>query len=81
VATPAEDLVAVVRLLVDDARAVRVEAVDVGGGSVELELRAAADDCGKVIGRRGRTIHALRTLVRVRGEREGRPHGVELVED
>jgi uncharacterized protein len=80
-ATPAEDLVAVVRLLVDDPRAVRAAAVETADGEVELEVRVAAADCGKVIGRGGRTIDALRTLAGVRGEREGRPHGVELVED
>ena len=79
-ATPADDLVAVVRLLVDDPRAVAVEPVVVPEGEVELRLRVAADDCGKVIGRRGRTIDALRTLARARGEREGRPHVVELDE-
>lgn len=79
-ATPAEDLVAVVRLLVDDPRAVSAEAAEVGG-ETELRLRVAPDDCGKVIGRRGRSIDALRTLARVRGEREGRPHGLELIED
>jgi predicted RNA-binding protein YlqC (UPF0109 family) len=78
---PAEDLVAVVRLLVDAPRAVSAEAVDTPAGEVELRLRVAADDCGKVIGRHGRTIDALRTLVRTRGAREGRPHGVELLED
>lgn len=80
-ATPAEDLVAVVRLLVDDPRAVSVEAVETASGGTELEIRVAPDDCGKVIGRHGRTIDALRALARVRGESEGRPHGVELVED
>lgn len=80
-ATPAEDLVAVVRLLVDDPRAVWAEAVETPEGETELELRVAPADCGKVIGRHGRTIDALRALARVRGEREGRSHGVELVED
>ncbi|MCM2270558.1 MAG: KH domain-containing protein [Thermoanaerobaculia bacterium] len=80
-ATPAEDLVAVVRLLVDDPRAVSAEAVVTEQGEVELRLRAAAADCGKVIGRHGRTIDALRTLARSRGAREGRPHVVELLED
>jgi len=80
VGTPAEDLVAVVRLLVDDPRAVAVEAVEYDDG-VELELEVAEDDRGKVIGRRGRTIDALRRLGAARGVREGRDHDVELVED
>lgn len=80
VATPADDLVAVVRLLVDDPRAVAAEAVAGPEGEVELRLRVAAADGGKVIGRRGRTIDALRTLACARGEREGRLHVVELDE-
>ena len=80
-ATPAEDLVAVVRLLVDEPRSVSADAVETPEGTIELELRVAPDDCGKVIGRHGRTIDALRVLARVRSEREGRSHGVELVED
>jgi len=80
VGAPAEDLVAVVRLLVDAPRAVSAETA-AGDGDVELRLRVAAADCGKVIGRHGRTIDALRTLVRARGAREGRPHAVELLED
>jgi len=80
VGTPAEDLVAVVRLLVDDPRAVSAEAVEYDDG-VELELEVAEDDRGKVIGRRGRTIDALRRLGEARGVREGRDHDVELVED
>ena len=41
----------------------------------------AEADRGQLIGRRGRTIDALRALARVRGEREGRDVTVELVED
>jgi predicted RNA-binding protein YlqC (UPF0109 family) len=77
----ADDLLSVVRLLVDDPRAVSVEEAELGGGAGELRLRVAAGDRGKVIGRRGRTIDALRELVRLRGERERRERGLELVED
>ena len=79
----ADDLLSVVRLLVDDPRAVAVEEIAAAGPSPasELRLRVAESDRGKVIGRRGRTIDALRELARVRGEREGRACGLELVED
>jgi len=42
VGAPAEDLVAVVRLLVDAPRAVSAEAVETPAGDVELRLRVAA---------------------------------------
>jgi len=80
-ATPAEDLVALVRLLVDDPRAVSAVAVEGDGGDVELRLRVAPADCGMVIGRRGRSIDALRTLAHARAAREGRRHELELQED
>lgn len=77
----ADDLLSVVRLLVDDPKSVTVEEAPLGGDATELRLRVAEADRGKVIGRRGRTIDALRALVRVRGERERRERGLELVED
>jgi len=76
----AEDLVAVVRLLVDDPKNVGAREVEIADGS-ELRLEIAEDDRGKVIGRHGRTIDALRALARVRGERDGRSYAVEIVED
>jgi len=80
-ASPAADLVAVVRLLVDEPRAVSAEAVDLDGEQIDLDLRVDPADCGKVIGRRGRTIDALRTLAVARGARDGRRYAVELRED
>lgn len=75
-----EDLLSVVRLLVDDPRSAEVRETE-RDGRLELVVRIAESDRGKVIGRRGRTIDALRSLARVRGEREGRDYGVELLED
>jgi predicted RNA-binding protein YlqC (UPF0109 family) len=76
----AADLTAVVRLLVDQPRGVTVEAVD-GDGTSELRLRVAAEDRGQVIGRRGRTLDALRALLDARGDGEGRAYEIELLED
>ncbi len=75
----AEDLLSVVRLLVDDPRSVAVEEVATDGGT-ELRVAVSESDRGKVIGRHGRTIDALRSLARVRGEREGHAYAVELLE-
>ena len=51
------------RSLVDDADAVSVEAVEEEDALV-LELTVAEDDVGFVIGRGGRTVNALRTVMR-----------------
>jgi predicted RNA-binding protein YlqC (UPF0109 family) len=52
------------RAMVDDPDGVSVESFEEDDGTVVLELHVADDDTGKVIGRGGRTIGALRSLVR-----------------
>ena len=60
------------RRLVDEPDAVRVEELERDGDTV-LQLHAAPDDVGKVIGRQGRIARALRTIVRASAtRREGR---------
>jgi hypothetical protein len=61
------DLARVVRHLVDHPEQVRVRAHQRGRIEV-LELSVAEEDMGSVIGRGGRTAHALRTLLRARGD-------------
>jgi predicted RNA-binding protein YlqC (UPF0109 family) len=69
-----------VRELVDDPDAVRVEQVDDDRG-VLLTLRVAQEDMGKVIGRGGRTARALRIVMKAAGMRAGIHHtGVEIVD-
>jgi predicted RNA-binding protein YlqC (UPF0109 family) len=69
-----------VRELVDDPDAVRVEQVDDDRG-VLLTLRVAQDDMGQVIGRGGPTARALRIVMKAAGMRAGIHHtGVEIVD-
>ena len=70
----------VARAIVDEPDAVEVTEVP-GERSVILQLRVAPDDMGKVIGKRGRTVRAIRSLVRAAGSREGVTPLVEIVED
>jgi predicted RNA-binding protein YlqC (UPF0109 family) len=51
----------VIKTLVDDVEAVDVREVDQQGATL-IEVRVAPDDMGKVIGRQGRTVRALRSL-------------------
>jgi len=67
------------RGLVDDPDAVRVESVEREGDLV-LQLRVAPEDVGKVIGRNGRMVRALRTVLRATGVREDRRVLLEIVE-
>ena len=70
----------VVRALVDEPNSVSVSVAERGGVSV-VELRVAPGDVGKVIGRRGTTIQAIRSLVQVGGAKSGRRCTLDLVED
>jgi hypothetical protein len=65
--------------LVDEPDEVRVE-VDEDGRGLVLNLYVAADDVGKVIGRRGRTARALRTVVQAAGGLDGDKVLVEIVD-
>ena len=51
----------VIKSLVEDVEAVDVREVDHQGATL-IEVRVAPGDMGKVIGRQGRTIRALRSL-------------------
>ncbi|MDE3070076.1 MAG: KH domain-containing protein [Acidobacteriota bacterium] len=55
------------RGLVDHPEEVSVEEFQEDDGVVLLELAVGEDDYGKVIGRSGRTVHALRTVLSAAG--------------
>jgi predicted RNA-binding protein YlqC (UPF0109 family) len=59
------------RALADDPEAVRVTESERRSGTV-LELQVAPGDLGRVIGRQGRTAAAVRTLLTVAAEPDGR---------
>ena len=64
-----------------DSLAAEREAYEIGlrrFGDVELDV--ASDDLGKVIGRQGRTVRALRNLLDSRGDREGETYRLEILD-
>ena len=69
----------VVRALVDDVDAVDVREVDQQGGTL-IEVRVAQTDMGKLIGRQGRTIRALRSLAHAVSQKKRHRFMVEIVE-
>jgi len=75
----ADLVVYLARQLVDEPDAVEVEEVERDGALV-LQLRVAPDDVGKVIGRGGRIIRALRTVVRASAARADRRILLEVVD-
>ena len=73
-----ENLLAVLaRSLVDDPDRVEVSGTE-AGSRVDLELRVAPDDMGRVIGRQGRTIRAIRTVVKAASVKLGKRVSVEV---
>ena len=68
------------RALVDSPDQVSVESFEEDDGTIVYELHVAEDDVGKVIGRNGRTVNALRTVVRASAVREGRRVLVDVVD-
>jgi predicted RNA-binding protein YlqC (UPF0109 family) len=76
-----EDLLSyLARSLVDEPERVAVEPFEEEDGTLVLELRTAPPDAGKVIGRGGRTVAALRTVMRACGARHGRRVLVDVVD-
>jgi len=69
----------VVRSIVEDADAVEVE-VSEQRGEVMLLVHAAPDDMGRLIGRRGRVIQAIRQVVRAAGSSEGVRAGIDVMD-
>lgn len=67
--------------LVSHPDAVEVEEVESEDGRFEYILHVHPEDRGHVIGRQGRTIEALRTLVRVRAMKEDKGVRISLAED
>ena len=59
------------RALVDEPDASRSSRFEEDDGTLVLELHVAEDDVGKVIGRGGRTVNALRTVMRAVGGQAG----------
>lgn len=50
------------------------------GGDILIEMRVNPDDAGKVIGRQGRIIKAIRTLTRAAASRSASMVDVELID-
>ncbi len=70
----------IVRPLVDEPDALEVTSVEAEDGGMVIEIRVAEGDAGKVIGRQGRVIKAIRTLARAAASRSGKMVDVELID-
>ncbi len=69
----------VAKSLVDKPEEVKVRMLE-GDQTAVVELRVAKDDIGKIIGRQGRTVRALRTVFSAAASRSPKHITLELVE-
>jgi uncharacterized protein len=69
----------IVKALVDDAEAVEVREVE-RKDALLIEVRVAEADMGKLIGRQGRTVRALRSLLHAAGMKQNRRYLLDILE-
>ena len=70
----------IIRSIVGDSDSVEVDEI-VDGKNVRIEVRVADGDMGRVIGREGRTVKAIRSVLFAAGQKQGRRFHLDLVED
>lgn len=75
-----EALEKILRSLVGEPDAVEIyENAD--GKNVRIEVRVAESDMGRVIGREGRTVKAVRSILFVAGQKHNKRFHLDLMED
>ena len=70
----------IIKKLVDDAEAVDVREIEKSSNSILIEVRVAEGDVVKLIGRQGRTVRALRSLLHAASLKQRRRYLLEIVE-
>ncbi len=74
-----EDLLRfLVQGIVDDPDSIEITGTE-NGSRVDLELRVASEDMGKVIGRGGKTIGAIRKVMKAASVKANKRVNVEVV--
>ena len=72
-------IVAIVKALVDHPEEVAVNEIGSSHTTV-MEITVAKTDIGKVIGKRGRTAHAIRTIINAAAGKTGKRYMLEIVD-
>ena len=67
----------IARVLVDEPEAVQVRS-HWSDGRLNINLKVADADKGKVIGRRGRVVHAMQSLLRVAATKSNMRAGIDV---
>jgi uncharacterized protein len=69
----------IIKSLVGNAEAVEVSEIS-DGRSVKIEVRVGEGDMGRIIGREGRTIKAIRSLLFYAGQKQGKRFQLDIVD-
>ena len=72
-------LIRIVKALVDNPEQVQVNEIE-GSQTTVLELRVAKSDMGKIIGKHGRTVSAIRVVLIAASGKARRRYVLEIVE-
>jgi uncharacterized protein len=70
----------IIRSLVGEPDAVEVTE-NIDGKNVRIGVRVADGDMGRIIGREGRTVKAVRSILFVAGQKHGKRFHLDLIED
>ncbi len=72
-------LIKIAQALVDNPEQVEVNEIE-GSQTVVLELKVDKSDMGKVIGKQGRTAHAIRTVLNAASGKTRKRYVLEIME-
>ncbi len=70
----------IIKALVGNPDSVEVSEIS-DGKNVRIEVRVADTDMGRVIGREGRTVKAIRSILFVAGQKHNKRFQLDLIED
>lgn len=70
----------IVKSLVDNPEQVQVHELEDRSGTI-VEVSVAQPDMGRVIGKSGRVINSIRSIVQVAAAKKGQRVSVEIIED
>ncbi len=70
----------IIKALAGEPDQVQVDEI-ADGKNVRIEVRVADSDMGRVIGREGRTVKAIRSILFAAGHKHGKRFHLDLVED
>lgn len=70
----------IITSLVSEPDAVEVDEI-ADGRNVRIEVRVADSDMGRIIGREGRTVKAIRSILFAAGQKHGKRFHLDLLED